>query len=257
MKQLEITTFPKLEYGCEEEMNTLCTNLSFFGNTTKKIMVTSCEASEGKSFLAMNMMRTLSKLGKRVALVDADLRRSMMEARYGLRYPDRDAFGLTHYLAGLCELNDVVYTTNIAGVLVVPAGHEVSNSLPLLNTPRFSHLLDKLTQWVDFVLVDAPPVGIIIDAAEIAKSCDGTLFAVQYNRISRRQLLAAKQQIARSGCMVLGAVLNNVTLDSFSSKNYYNKSYYNHYHHQYAKEEKAEPKQKKQKASKEPKINAQ
>lgn len=232
MKHLELTALPTLDYKCEEELNTLCTNLSFYGRAVKRIMVTSCIASEGKSFITMNMMRTLASLGKRVALVDADLRRSMTDASYGVRYMQQDASGLTHYLAGLCELDEALYSTNIPGTLMVPVGHEVSNSLLLLNSERFTILLDRLSEIVDFVLVDAPPVGVIIDAAEIAKSCDGTLFVVQYNSIGRRQLLSAKQQIERTGCMILGAVLNNVTMDTYSSKHYYGKtlSSYNSYY---------------------------
>ena len=79
MNMLTIRHFPALGYACGEAVNTLCTNLSFTGENVKKIMITSCHASEGKSFLAMNMMRTLSKLGKNVVLVDADLRRSMIQ----------------------------------------------------------------------------------------------------------------------------------------------------------------------------------
>ena len=103
-----------------------------------------------------------------------------------------------------------------------------------MTTPKLSQLLNWLSSKFDFVLVDAPPVGMLIDAAEIAKSCDGVLFVVNYNSISRRELLEAKQQIARSGCKILGAVLNNVSFDSYRSKKYYYKSYYNtHYESEY------------------------
>lgn len=229
MKYIEISDFPALEYGAAEELNTLCTNISFFGSQIKRIMVTSCVESEGKSFLTMNIMRTLTGLGKRVVLVDADLRRSVLASRHGFRYADEEHLGCTHYLSGMCDIQDITYSTSIPGAYIVPAGRLVSNSLSLLNTPRFSALLDDLASRVDFVIVDAPPVGLVIDAAEIAKSCDGTIFAVHYNRVRRRQLLDAKQQIERTGCVILGAVLNNVALDSYSSKRYYYKSYYQHY----------------------------
>ena len=72
MNNLTIGRFPPLSYACGEAVNTLCTNLSFSGENLRKIMITSCHAAEGKSFLAMNIMRTMAKCGKRVALVDAD-----------------------------------------------------------------------------------------------------------------------------------------------------------------------------------------
>ena len=72
MNNLTIGRFPALSYAGSEAINTLCTNLSFSGENVRKIMLTSCHASEGKSFVSMNVMRTLAKLGRTVALVDAD-----------------------------------------------------------------------------------------------------------------------------------------------------------------------------------------
>ena len=235
MNKLEFVRFRGLDYACKEAINTLCTNLTFVGNEKRVIMITSTQAHEGKSFLTMNIMRSLAQLGKKVVLVDADLRKSQISAKYGVRITDGQGYGTVHYLAGMCSLNDVVYETSIAGAYMIPVGREVTNSLALLSTPRLSHMLKELQGRFDFVLVDAPPVGVIIDAAEIAKHCDGTIFAVKYNTISRRELAEAKVQIDRTGCEVLGAVLNDVDLETLSSKKYYNKSYYNHYNSDYYK----------------------
>ena len=113
-------------------------------------------------------------------------------------------------------------------------GREVGNSLSLLTSQKLSQLLEWLDSKFDFVLVDAPPVGMIIDAAEIAKSCDGVVFVINYNSVSRREMLEAKRQIERTGCQILGAVLNNVSFDTIASKKYYYKSYYNaHYESDY------------------------
>ena len=233
MNKLELVRFRALDYACKEAINTLCTNLTFVGNDKRIIMVTSTQAHEGKSFLSMNIMRTLAQLGKKVVLVDCDLRKSQIAAKYGVRIQEGTGYGTVHYLAGMCALNDVLYETGIPGAYMVPVGREVSNSLALLSTQRLRQMLNGLEERFDFVIVDAPPVGVIIDAAEIAKSCDGVIFAVRYNMISRRELLEAKNQIARTGCAVLGAVLNDVDLDALSSKKYYNKSYYTHYNSDY------------------------
>lgn len=229
MKTLAFTRFKALDYACTEALNTLCTNLSFSGSEQKKIMITSCQSSEGKTFLSMHMLRTLAGLGRRVVLVDADLRRSMVGSRFGIRFGEQEENGLVHYLAGMCSIDDSVYATNIENAYLVPVGRTVTNSLSLLSTPRLGVLLEHLAKSFDLVLVDAPPIGLIIDAAEIAKSCDGTLLVVSYNRVNRRELADAANQIERSGCKVLGAVLNNVTFDTYSSKRYYNKTYYTHY----------------------------
>ena len=250
MKRLEITRFQPLDYACSEAINTLCTNLSFSGAGVKRILVTSCESSEGKTFLSMNMMRTFASLGKRVVLVDADLRRSLIGAKYGQRFTEGKNTGLAHYLAGMVGMEEILYETGIPGAYIVPVGREVSNSLSLLNTPRFGQLLDRLAAQADFVLVDAPPTGVIIDAAEIARYCDGTLLAVKYNAISRRELMEVKRQLEMTGCPILGAVLNSVEMDSYSSKKYYYKSYYYHKGDNYYTPDKKEAPQAKKPARK-------
>ena len=230
MKNLNIRQFPALDYAGTEAMNTLCTNLSFSGENISKIMLTSSGASEGKSFVSMNIMRTMAKLGYSVALVDADMRRSMLISRYGMEFEAGDnGMGLSHFLAGRAEIEDVVYRTNIDGAFMVPAGRLVSNSLPLLVSERFEELLDYLARSVDYVLVDAPPIGALIDGAQIAKSCDGTLIVVNYNQVHRRELMEVKEQIEQTGCMILGTVLNQVDMKNYIGRKYYYKSYYSNY----------------------------
>ena len=246
MKQLKITKFAELDYAGSEAFNTLSTNLSFAGENVKKIMLTSCHSSEGKSYLSMNLMRTLAQRGMKVALVDADLRRSMINSDYGIQFEGnaKDAKGLSHFLAGMVGMEEVIYQTNIPGAIMVPVGRDVPNPLALLSNEHFAELLDTLAKMVDYVIVDAAPLGVVIDAAEIAKACDGTLIAVQYNDVRRQELLDMKQQIEQSGCPILGTVLNQVDYDSYLSRKYYYKSYnkygyYNKYYkHNHSKEKK-------------------
>ena len=230
MKKLIIGQFPSIGYAVAEALNTLCTNLSFSGENVRKIMITSCHASEGKSFLSMNIMRTMARFGKSVVLVDADLRRSMIDAKYGLQYPDgSEKWGLAHYLAGKVGMDDVIYNTDIEGAYMIPVGREVSNPLTLLNSQRLEMLLNELAQQADYVLVDAPPVGTVIDGAQIAKSCDGTLLVVSYNTVRRQELMDVQAQLEQTGCPILGTALNMVAYDSYLSKKYYYKSYESSY----------------------------
>ena len=237
MKTLSIKRFPELGYAGTEAINTLCTNLTFTGTKYKKIMVTSVMSAEGKTFLAMQILRTLSELGKRVVLVDADLRRSTIDATFRLVYQDKDKLGISHYLAKKCELEDVIYTTDMRRAFYVPVGYAVNNSLALLNSPRFSMLLDQISPNVDYIIVDAPPVGMIVDALEIAKSCDGALITTSYNQVRRRDLLDARQQIEKTGCDVLGVAINNVPPKVYNSKNYQGRGYYTGYYSHYVKPE--------------------
>ncbi|HRX09992.1 MAG TPA: CpsD/CapB family tyrosine-protein kinase, partial [Candidatus Limiplasma sp.] len=182
----------------------------------------------GKSFVAMHLLRSLAELGKKVVLVDADIRASALTGTYGI-HTQGCQNGLAHYLVGLCDMDDVVYSTNFENASMVLCGKHVSNSLQLLNSPKFSALLDKLAQTHDLVLVDAPPVGTIIDAAQIARFCDGTIFVVESNLVSRRELADSMRQIEKASCPILGTVLNKFDINSYSAKKHYYKSYYTQY----------------------------
>ena len=234
MKTLQISKFPELSYAGTEAINTLCTNLTFSGDSIKRIMITSCHASEGKTMISMNILRTMAKLGKKVVLVDADLRRSVIGQKYGLRYPDANPAGITHLLAGMAEEADAVYSTDIQNAFIVPVVKTVSQSLSLLNSDRMKELLDSLAEYFDYVIVDAPPIGALIDAAQIARNCDGTLLVVNYNSVRKKELQDACHQLNQSGCPILGTVINQASLDSYLSRKYYYKSYYySHYDRYY------------------------
>lgn len=239
MKYLDITRFPTLEYAANEAMNTLCTNLSFCGGNVKTLLVTSRYAVEGKSYVSMNLMRSLASLKKRVVVVDADLRRSSIAGQFRLRFPVGDSFGLAHYLAGMCDMGDILYATNLENAYLIPAGREVASSLQLLNSPRLAQLMEYLARSFDVVLVDTPPVGVIVDALELAKYCDGALLVVSYKRGRREEIGEIASMIDKTGCRVLGGVLNNVDFRSFSSRKYYYRSerYSSYYSHRYSAQE--------------------
>ena len=111
---------------------------------------------------------------------------------------------------------------------MVPVGREITNSLSLLASPHFDELLASLAKKADYVIVDAPPLGAIIDAAEIAKSCDGSLIVVNYDSVRRQELINVKEQLEQTECPILGTVLNMVKFDNYLSKKYYYKSYYSY-----------------------------
>ena len=224
MRYLEIGHLPKLEYASNEALNTLATNLSYCGDNIKTIMITSRYAYEGKSFVSMHLMNTLASLGKSVVLLDTDLRRSKMMSQYQMRFADDMHYGLAHYLSGKCEMEAVVYETNVENGYVIPIGREVNSSLQLLSSERMPVLMEALRREFDVVLVDTPPAGVIVDALEMAKYCDGALLVVCYNRGRRKDVDEIAKSISKTGCPVLGSVLNNVDFKSFTSRNHYYKS---------------------------------
>ncbi len=236
MNYLEITRFPTLDYACTEAMNTLCTNLSYCGADIRTILFTSRYEHEGKSSIAMNVMRTLAGYGKRVLLVDADLRCSSLARRYRFSFAGKDAFGLAQYLAGMCDLEHAVYQTNLPGAYILPAGREVLNSMQLLASPRYGEMIHSLKERFDVVLVDTPPAGVIVDAMEVAKYCDGAVLVVEYNKGRSQDIGEVAANIAKTGCPVLGAVMNGVNLKSFRNRKYYYRSErYSSYYRRYGK----------------------
>jgi len=234
MKTVQITKFPELSYAGTEAINTLCTNLTFSGDGIKRIMITSCHASEGKTMISMNVLRTMAKLGKKVVLVDADLRRSVIKNKYGLQFQEEKPSGITHLLAGMAEEADTVYQTDIENMFIVPVIKTVNQSLSLLNSDKLKNLLDSLAEYFDYVIVDAPPIGALIDAAQIARNCDGTLLVINYNAVRKKELADACNQLNQTGCPILGTVINQAALGSYLNRKYYYKSYYySHYDHYY------------------------
>lgn len=230
MKTLVIRRFPELDYSGKEAINTLCTNLTLSGEHCKRIMMTSLLDAEGKTFLSMQILRTLSGLGKRVLLIDADLRRSTIDATYRIQYTSGEKLGLAHYLTKKCEMNDIIYATDLLRAYYIPSGYVANNSLALLNAARFKQLLDQISHLTDFIIVDAPPIGMIVDALEIAKSCDGAVFVIGYNQVHRKDLFSARCEIEKTGCEVLGTVINNVPKKHYMQNDYQRRKNYRGYY---------------------------
>lgn len=229
MRKATIKRFTAPDYSGTEAINTICTNLSFSGRNCKRIAFTSYLPGAGKTYISINVLYNLAKRGKRVLLVDADLRRSNIVSRLRME-TDGEMLGLAHYLAGHCNLDDCIYETNLYGACIMPAGRDITSPMTLIDTPYFGEMLDHLATQFDLILVDTPPVGVVIDAAEIGRRCDGCVLIVNYNTTRRRELVEVKNQMEQSGCPILGCVINKVTFDTLSAKKYYNKGYYNHYY---------------------------
>lgn len=210
----------ELDYAGVEAINTICSNLSFSGRNIRKIVITSCEANDGKTFISIQIAASMAQRGKRVLLIDADLRLSVMNAQYDIQLGGKRT-GLAHLLSGQCTLEEALYSTNVPNLYLIPIGTDVQAPLSLITTPDFENLMQAVGESFDLVVVDAPPVGMVIDAAEIAKQCDGSVMVLEYNKTRRRALLEAQRQMEVTGTPILGCVLNKVAMDRLSTKKYY------------------------------------
>lgn len=232
MKQVKIGHLAPLDYAGTEALNSICTNLTFAGRDLKKILLTSNDQSDGKSWMSMHIGINLAQRGRRVLLIDADLRRSFLVHRYQLKF-EGNCVGLAHFLTGQCSLDDCIYETDQYGMCLMPAGRDVTNPVSLMDTPYFGEMLEELSRYFDVVLLDAPPVGIVIDAAEIARCCDGTVLVVEYRKTRLREIAQCKRQMEQSGTPVLGCIINKVSFNGISEKRYYNRNYFRQYRSEY------------------------
>lgn len=209
------------DYFYEEAIKTLRTNIQFTGTEVKSIVITSCYPNEGKSDVVFQLALEIGKMGKKVLVLDADIRKSSYISRFQVK---QKTAGLSQYLSGQSGLQDIVYSTNFRDVDIIFAGPAAPNPSELLAQESFASLVHTMRGKYDYVLVDTPPVGSLTDAAVVARQCDGAILVVESDLVSRRVALKAKQQLEMSGCHILGAVLNKVDI---KKNKYYSKySYY-------------------------------
>lgn len=222
MKKLEIK-FTELPYAVEEALNRLRVNIKFCGKNIQKIMVTSSFPNEGKSFASLNLWRMLAEAGIKTAFVDLDLRKSNINKTLGIKNENEELIGIDHYLSGMAEYNDVVYETNIENAYIVPSVHMLENPANLIEDPRFEKLLENLSKEYRYIIIDTPPIINVTDGALIASYCDGAIVVVRAKSTPKKSVRQTMQQIERSGCKILGAVLNRVPSEENVYSAYYSK----------------------------------
>ena len=218
-----------LDFKTNEAYKTLRTNISFAGDNIHVIALTSSVPNEGKSAVCFNLANSLAEDDKKVLYIDADIRKSVTIARYGV---DIETKGLTHYLSGQKELKDVVYETNIPNLSIIFTGQVAPNPAELLGNDRFKRMLVEEREIFDYILIDCPPLGSVIDAAIVAKECDGAIIVIETDNVSYKLVQRVKKQLEQSGCRILGAVLNKVEMGG-KGYGYYGKGYYGHYYGRY------------------------
>jgi succinoglycan biosynthesis transport protein ExoP len=195
-----------------EAYRTLRTSVQFLSldRTLQVLQVTSPSQSEGKSTTVANLAVALAGAGKRVVVLDGDLRRPRAHHFFGL---DHD-IGLTSALLGEVPIERAIRPVpSIPGLSVLASGPIPPNPSELLAGERFGHLLDDLRRHADVVLVDCPPVLPVTDAAVLAGRVDGTLLVVTARDTEGRQLHRAVEVLGQVNATLLGIVLNGVKDD--------------------------------------------
>ena len=172
------------------------------------IGITSAAAGEGKSTTTANLAIALAEGGRRVIVVDADLRRPGQHTLFGLDRQD----GLSNVLMG-DQTQLPLLDTQTPGVKVLTSGPTPANPLEALASRRFDHVLALARAQADFVLVDTPPAGVLADAALLAPRLEGMLLVVSAGRTKRDLARRAREQLERVNANLLGVVLTDVRED--------------------------------------------
>ena len=232
MEKIAVSRFATKEFQTAEALKTLRTNLMFSGADVKAVALTSFSAAEGKSTISFQLAASLAQAGKRVLLMDADLRKSVMASRMRVR---GKIHGLSHFLSGMVNANEILNETDVPGLYLMFAGARVPNATELLGHPSFGRLISALKNTFDYVIVDAAPVGQVIDCAVMAPAMDGVLMVVDTTHNSYKLERRMKQQLEKSGAKILGVILNRV--DFTDKDGYYGKVYGYDYGYGYGEEE--------------------
>lgn len=220
MEKIEVKRFVSKEFQTAEALKTLRTNLMFSGPEVRAIGLTSFSASEGKSSISFQLAASLAQTGKQVLLLDADLRKSVLQSRLKVR---GKIDGLSHYLSGMANVNETLNETDVPGLYIMFAGTRVPNAAELLGGNRFKKLISALKDTFDYVIVDAAPLGQVIDCAVMAPELDGTIIVVDTTYNSYKLERRIQNQLEKSGGKILGVVLNRV--DFKDKGGYYGKAY--------------------------------
>ena len=169
---VELSRDMKDDYNYNESIKTLRTNILFCGSKVRTIMFTSSVPDEGKSDITFAAAQSMAQLGKKVLVIDADIRRSVLVSRYQL---GERVNGLSQYLSGQKQLEEVVYDTNVENLSVIFAGPYSPNPAELLEEKLFTRLLEYGRSEFDYIMIDTPPMANLIDGAIVARQCDGAV----------------------------------------------------------------------------------
>lgn len=200
----------------EEYYNSIRTNIQFSGRDLKVLTLTSFQPGEGKSTTSVNLAVSFANAGFRTLLIDGDTRNSVLTGTFKANGSYQ---GLTSFLSGNAELSDVIGDTNFSNLMIIPAGQVPPNPTSLLQNQYFHQMIETIRGLYDYIIIDTPPIGLVIDAAIIAHNADASILVTEAGSVKRRFIQKAVEQLEQSGTQFLGVILNKVdqTTDRYGS----------------------------------------
>ena len=207
-------------FAVREAYKALRTNVIFSlpGTESKCIGITSAVRGDGKSINAANLAIAFAQIGKRVILVDCDMRLPTVSSKLGIQ----GIPGLSDFLVGEAKVESTVRNVERLGISVMPAGNIPPDPTGLLESKQIEQLFTALGKIYDYVIVDLPPVNTVPDAAILSKYVNGYLLVVRHEKTEYREVAEMLNQLHFANAKILGFVYNDVTANG---KKYYQKYY--------------------------------
>ncbi|WP_413305695.1 CpsD/CapB family tyrosine-protein kinase [Bacillus sp. 1P10SD] len=202
-----------------EQYRTIRTNIQYSSvdKEVKTLLVTSSGPGEGKSTTVANLAVVFAQQGKKVLLVDADLRKPTVHYTFN----QTNTFGLTSVLTKQVSLENAIADTEEKNLFVLTSGPVPPNPAELLSSHAMEQLLQDAHEAFDLILFDTPPILVVTDAQILANKCEGTLLVVSSEVTEKEQAVKAKELLEAAQSKLLGVVLNNKKLQDTNYYYYY------------------------------------
>lgn len=223
MNKTELKLAGTEEFFTQEAYKVLRSNIQFCGQDVRVIAITSCHENEGKTTISLHLGKSFAELDKKVLVIDADMRKSVMVGRNS---SSQNVKGLSELLTGLAKFEECVYETQYPTLNLIFAGKYPPNPVELLSGVHFTEFLESVKEKYDYVLIDLPPLGMVIDAAVVAPQCDGVALVLSDDNVRYSQAQEVVTQLKMSGSKILGVIRNNTNKKK-------GKYYYGGYRHRY------------------------
>lgn len=185
---------------------TLFANIGFMSpdEPVRSLVITSSVPNEGKTTVSVNLAQAIATSGKRVLIVEADMRRRSLAARLNVHPP----VGAYAVLTGAATLNDAVVSTSTPNLFFLDVEPNIPNPADVISSKRFRKLVYSLEDQFDYLIYDTPPVGTFVDAAILSRLVDGTILVVRTQATKRTEMLDAFDQLKKADANILGACAN-------------------------------------------------
>lgn len=197
------------EPSVTESFKAVRTALIFSRADTKVITFTSTDPGDGKSFVSFQVAKNLAETNNRILYIDADMRASSFAANYTKSVNPK---GLSHYLSDQRSLEEVLCPTEIENLYLIFSGEFPPNPAELLSSIVFRKLLAEARKSFDFIIIDAPPVGVVTDASICIAESDGSIFVLNHGKTKIHAAKEAKKIMLETGKPIIGCVLNKIPL---------------------------------------------